>query len=298
MFFGLMLPLCMVVAGQRNNNPDSFNYDDNSYITGIVWLKKHLDDPNLVLLDARNPQEYQQGHIPKAISVAWQDFSNLKGKSSDQGWGTVLPPKDLAKALGGLGITNSSRVIVVADPKSGWGEDGRFVWMLHMAGIRKACLLDGGFTAWKTAGYPISTSFESKPAVSLTIDTFDPTFSADTQWVVSHLNSAKIIDARTQKEYDGAVLFEEARGGHIPGAVLLPFDQVFNGSGRIKSQSELEDLFERAGLSKKDHIVTYCTAGIRSAHLAVVLRMAGFVKTRNYDESFYRWAADETLEVE
>ena len=49
-------------------------------------------------------------------------------------------------------------------------------------------------------------------------------------------------------------------------------------------------MFEDAGLSKDDEIVTYCTGGIRSAYTQMVMEMCGFEHTYNYDQSFWRWA--------
>lgn len=36
------------------------------------WVLEHLDDPDVVLIDARSPAEYAAGHIPGAWSVDWQ----------------------------------------------------------------------------------------------------------------------------------------------------------------------------------------------------------------------------------
>ncbi len=66
----------------------------------------------------------------------------------------------------------------------------------------------------------------------------------------------------------------------------------------FKSSAEMQKVFEEAGLKKEDEIVTYCTSGIRSAHLSLTLRMMGYENARNYDASFYEWAGDETLELE
>ena len=48
---------------------------------------------------------------------------------------------------------------------------------------------------------------------------------------------------------------------------------------------------------KDDEIVTYCTAGIRSAHMQIVLDMLGYKDAKNYDQSFNAWAGNEDLEV-
>lgn len=43
-------------------------------------------------------------------------------------------------------------------------------------------------------------------------------------------------------------------------------------------------------------IVTYCTAGIRSAYMQLILEMCGFENSMNYDESYYRWCACQDVE--
>ena len=58
----------------------------------------------------------------------------------------------------------------------------------------------------------------------------------------------------------------------------------------------LTKMFEDAGLSKEDHIITYCTGGIRSAYMQLVMEMCGFENSENYDESFYRWCVEGDLE--
>ena len=54
--------------------------------------------------------------------------------------------------------------------------------------------------------------------------------------------------------------------------------------------------FEDAGITKDDKVVTYCTAGIRSGYMQLILEMCGFKNTQNYDESYYRWCAVEDVE--
>lgn len=80
--------------------------------------------------------------------------------------------------------------------------------------------------------------------------------------------------------------------------MLIAFETLFAPDNTVKSTSELRRMFEAAGLKPEDDIVTYCTAGIRSAHMALVLRMAGLTKARNYDASFYEWAAMKQLPLE
>ena len=79
---------------------------------------------------------------------------------------------------------------------------------------------------------------------------------------------------------------------------MIAHKTMFNKDNTIKSADELKEMFTSAGLSPEDEIVTYCTAGIRSAHMALVMQMVGFHKARNYDATFYEWAAIKELPLE
>ena len=95
---------------------------------------------------------------------------------------------------------------------------------------------------------------------------------------------------RTEEEYEGAVKYNEAKGGHLPGAIFMPYTDLFREGGTLRSQADIEQMMTDAGISKEDKIVAYCTGGIRSAYMQLVLEMAGYENTWNYDQSFWRWA--------
>jgi len=73
---------------------------------------------------------------------------------------------------------------------------------------------------------------------------------------------------------------------------------MYNQDGTIKGTDDLRKLFADAGLKAEDEIVTYCTKGIRSGDMAVIMKNLGFAKVRNYDASYYEWSGDQSLTVE
>jgi thiosulfate/3-mercaptopyruvate sulfurtransferase len=257
-----------------------------------------MKSSSLLLLDVRSEKEYAEGHIPGAINVNWQSFSNVNGKAGDKGLVVILPPQEIAKKLAAIGVDNTKNIIIYADNKSGSGEDGSFLWMLRMYKIANSKILDGGFSFWQAKGLEISKDLTSAQPSSFTLSSFDERYIVDTNWVKKHKSTVKLIDARDTLEYTGAATMGEVRMGHIPGAINLSFKSVFNSDGTIKSQSELDSMFSSLGLKKEDTIVTYCTSGVRSAHLAMVLMLSGYNNVKNYNESFGTWAADSSLTVE
>lgn len=260
------------------------------------WVKANLSQ--IIVLDARTDKEYNSGHIPGAVNAPWQYFSDMNGQPGDADWGTLLPRDQLASKIGALGISGEKTVVTYVDPP-GWGEDGRVAWTLESAGITKVMILEGGWKAWKNAGGEVSKEAASVPkAADFKIAAMDSSLNAATDWIKANRQNIKIVDARSKKEYAGATDYGEARGGHLPQAVNIPFENMFNRDGSLKSSAELTQLFTHAGLKPGDQIVTYCTKGIRSGYMALVLRMAGFENARNYDASFYTWAGDKSLTVE
>lgn len=260
------------------------------------WVKTNLKQ--IIVLDARTDKEYNAGHIPGALNTPWQYFSDMSGKPGDTNWGILLPQTQLASKIGDLGISGEKTIVTYAAPPA-WGEDGRVAWTLKSAGITKVMILEGGFKAWQKAGGEVSKEAAPAPkAVPFTITAMDSSLNATTDWIKENSQNIKIVDSRSKKEYDGATDYGEARGGHLPQAINIPFESMFNKDGSVKSSVELTKLFTDAGLKPGDQIVTYCTKGIRSGYMALVLRLVGFENARNYDASFYNWAGDKSLTVD
>jgi thiosulfate/3-mercaptopyruvate sulfurtransferase len=281
-------------TGQTNQEQPA---EQESNRADYLISQDEFDAEAAAVIDARSPDAYAAGHIPGAVNAPWQTFSNMEGAPGDPDWGTIVSPEQIADTLGELGIDASRPVVVYGDP-TGWGEDGRVAWTLRIAGISDVRMLDGGYPAWEAAGGTPSTDAAQTEAVDVSAGGGDSSLTVDTGYLNDNLGTAVIVDTRSAKEFEGATDFGEARGGHIPGAVNIPYVELFNDNGTVKSDSELRAIFEDAGMQADDEIVFYCTAGIRSAHMTLVARMLGFENARNYDASFYAWAADESLPVE
>ncbi|MDK0968980.1 sulfurtransferase [Clostridium perfringens] len=265
---------------------ESKGYNNDYFITAN-WLADNLENKNIVILDARSEKAYNKEHIPGAINVAWQSLANMKGKAGDKGWGVALNKEELSKKLEALGIDKNTEVITYAN-KDGWGEDGRLTWELKTAGINSK-MLDGGFDIWSKEGRVTTKDVPVVVSKTLNIEQINSNTTVTTENLYENMSKYTIVDARAKDEYDGATKFGEAVGGHIKGAISLPFNEVYNEDGTIKSEKELNEIFKKAGLTKEQEIVTYCTAGIRSAHLALILNMLGY-NVKNYDASYYEWA--------
>lgn len=312
----LILALSLVVSGCSSNSDntpidetdeqetveesteETVEFVDTSYIVDADWLNENLGNENILILDARGQEAYDKGHIPGAIAVTWQNFADMSGTQADNpNWGTVLKAEELSKKLSELGISADKEIVVYTTTDGGWGEDGRIVWMLKRAGFENAKMLDGGFEYWTSKGYEVSKEAVEPNPTEVNITKLSDDTNIETEELANRLGELVIIDARSKEEYEGAQNYGEARGGHIPGAINIPFTEFLNKDGTLKTAKEIKAILDSNGIDKDDEIVTYCTAGIRSAHMQIILDMMGY-NARNYDASFYVWAANQNLEVE
>ena len=158
------------------------------------------------------------------LSQTGSHYHLTEGKTSSKGWGNLLDNNPLEEKLRKLGLQLNDEIIVYADTPSGWGEDGRLAWSLINAGFTNVRIMNGGYRFWKQQGY--DTSF--KPTLfidesNLELSQRDNSLIIDTATLLESYSDLVIIDTRTPEEYDGAVKYGETRGGHLPGAINLPF---------------------------------------------------------------------------
>ncbi len=81
------------------------------------------------------------------------------------------------------------------------------------------------------------------------------------------------------------------RGGHIPGAVSIPWAQAVNeADATFKTPEELRALYEGKDIKADGDIIAYCRIGERSSLTWFVLKyLLGYPNVKNYDGSWTEW---------
>jgi thiosulfate/3-mercaptopyruvate sulfurtransferase len=211
------------------------------------------------VLDTRGVLAYLGGHIPGAVRVSWRigvDGGVLSGRLGDA--------ETAAAAFAALGVDDARPVLVVGAWDRGWGEEGRVAWDLAYLGHAEVSVLEGGMRVW-TAG---TARWPSAPAPGHFTARVDASVRAGRDQV-----GGTVVDVREPDEYAGATRYGEARGGHVEGAINLPWRDIL------------------AGAPVPDGpLVVYCTGGVRSAMVWLLLSARGHAGVRNYDGGWWEWA--------
>lgn len=242
------------------------------------------------LLDVREPAAFEADHPANALRVpieAWEAAAKAGETSFENAayW---------EHAIADLDVDGSVPAVVYDDGRM---TEAARVWFILQYFGAEALIVNGGWPAIRER-----TELLAKAPEALEVAAFQARPGAgsvglvDLSTLKAGLDGVQLLDARTADEFAGTDLRRNARGGHLPGARLLPHASLLD-DGRLKPPSALRDLLSKAGFRAGGHVVTHCDGGGRAALAAIAAVRAGYDDVRAYYLSFADWAKDESCPV-
>jgi thiosulfate/3-mercaptopyruvate sulfurtransferase len=269
-------------------------YANPQVLTDVEWVKQNLGKPGIAIIEVDYDPKlaYEQGHIPGALLIDWRKDMN-KPDVRD-----IIDAGEFEKLMSRLGISNDTHVILYGDYNN-WFATFAF-WVFEMYGHQKVQLLNGGRKKWIDSGGELTKEVPAvKPATYKV-----PKVNYENRVFLENLLKMKIadpnlvlVDVRSPAEYTGEITAppeypnEHAqRGGHIPGAVNIPWGQAIREDGTFKSAEELRQLYSSKGVVPDKRVVTYCRIGERASVTWFVLKhLLGYKDVKVYDGSWTEW---------
>lgn len=247
----------------------------------------------VIVWDTRAPDAYRKGHIPGAVNVGFVGQVLRDSQTED-----YLPLAQIESLLGGAGIDPFKEVIVYGAKADSYVYFAA-VTLRYLGGDRPR-VYHGGIDDWVEAKQPVITRDEKRAPVTFKARP-DARWALDTAAVRQKLGApgTQILDVRTPDEYAGRDL-RALRGGHIPGALNIPYEQNWKDPAapgklarrevatteglNLKSLDELRALYGKLDPNKET--IVYCQSGVRASETAEVLKGLGFKDVKVYDASW------------
>ncbi len=276
---------------------------DAQNLVSTDWLARHLDAPDLRIVDATwrlpgmggDPKAgYDEAHIPGARFFDIEEISDTSSSLPH-----MLPPMEKFVArIRAMGIGDGHRLVV-------YDQDGIFSaprvwWTFRVFGAKEVSVLDGGLKKWIAEGREV----EDLPPVMRDrhfTGRRDASLVEDVTQVAAalKLGDAEVVDARSPGRFRGEEpeVRPGLRAGHMPGAKNVHYATLLNADGTMKPVEETRAAFEAAGVDLSKPIVTSCGSGISACILALALERMGHRRWSVYDGSWAEWGAYPDLAV-
>ena len=261
-----------------------------------------------IIWDVRASNQYLEGHIPGAIN-----FGDIGTVLRDPNREDFIDLAEINAIFNKAGLDIYKEIVVYGSRGNPYSYFGLFT--IHYFGGKQAKVFHDGIDGWADAGLPIEKTSSTLGSINIQLAPQENLVVSNEQMRKLYNNqSVQVVDARTFNEFKGNDI-RAIRGGHIPGAVSIPYEQNWkdpatgsklakkevktNAGMSLKTKDELNALY--AKLDPNKETVVYCQSGVRAAETATVLQNLGYKNVKIYDSSWLGWAshlaspvADET----
>ena len=258
----------------------------------------------VVIIDTRDADTYAAGHLPGAVNMR-EIFTFLASSTAE---GLTALKSTFAEHFGAVGLSGLETAVFYEDAlNSGYGQSCRGYYLLTWLGYPKIKVLNGGFSAWKTLGLPVSTEVPTPVTALFPADLPGSDVMLTKDEVAAALNTdIKLLDVRDIDEWTGESSSPYGkdfapRKGRLPGAKWIEWYRFMKPSAQgpvFKSPLEVQAECATAGIATDDTVYLYCFKGARASNTFLALKQAGFSDVRMYFGSWNEWSRDETLPIE
>ena len=255
------------------------------------WVDQHKNDPKVRVaeVDYDPTANYELGHVPGSVLIDW------KADINDPLTRNIVTKQACESLLQRVGVNDDTTLVLYGDFNN-WFAAFAF-WVFKYYGYKDVRLINGGRKKWLEEDKPVTKDIPSHAKGNFKASEPDSSIRVFLRYVRDTLGSKILVDVRGPKEFTGEILAppeyptEHAqRGGHIPGAVNIPWAQAVNEDGTFKSADELQKLYQSKGVAADKEVISYCRIGERSSHTWFVLKyLLGYPNVKNYDGSWTEW---------
>ena len=267
----------------------------NNLVSPAV-LATQCQDPDWVILDCRydlsNPeagrQQWLQSHIPRA---AYADLErDLSAPITATSGRHPLPdPVYLASCFSNWGIGTETQVVAYDDASGAIA--ARAWWLLRWLGHEHVAVLDGGLSAWRRAGLPLTGKIYEREPRHFELQ-LQESMTVDANELAAALEQGDVVlDARIAARFLGDEEPLDKQAGHIPGTHNYPYAANLDRHGCFLSRAELRTCFDAARQDlPPERVICMCGSGVTACHNLLAMHIADLHGARLDPGSWSEWS--------
>ncbi len=255
-------------------------------LVSVKWLGEHLNDPDVLILDASLGPAYAAQHIPGAVNVDAFTYGVQE-----------IPLAEMERLYQSWGVSPGKRIVLYDQGGSMMATRIFFALYYHGFPARNLSVLDGGLFKWKEHGLPVTRDVPpaaKKGVFKITKVNEDVRVRLPEVLHASGdaVNNA-LVEALDANWHFGEMLAFN-RAGHIPNGILLPSADFYNADKTFKSADEIRKMLTYLDVRPEQQIYTYCGGGVAASVPFFALKfMLGYPRVELYTESEMGWLSDE-----
>ncbi|HEY9389405.1 MAG TPA: sulfurtransferase [Mycobacteriales bacterium] len=263
------------------------------------WAEQHLNTPGVVFVEVdEDVSAYDKGHLAGAVKLDWKaDLQDAQRRD-------FVDKEQFAELLSARGVSNDDTVVLYGG-NNNWFAAYAY-WYFKIYGHRDVRLLDGGRKRWELDSRPLTEDLPNRPRTQYVASDPDNSIRAFRDEVLAAIGTQNLVDVRSPDEFSGKLLApahvpqEQSQvAGHIPTAINVPWSKAAREDGTFRSDEELRELYQAAGLDDSKDTIAYCRIGERSSHTWFVLsELLGHQNVKNYDGSWTEYGSLVGVPVE
>ncbi|WP_144904762.1 sulfurtransferase [Halobellus captivus] len=121
---------------------------EHSPLVDYETVHDALADPETVVVDTRDPEEYDEGHLPGAVNLDWRELVDDETRG-------LKPEAERADILATVGVTPDKRVILYCNTAR---RISHTYIVLRSSGYEDVGFYEGSLTEWTERGGPVETA--------------------------------------------------------------------------------------------------------------------------------------------
>ena len=260
--------------------------DSGTKIIPAKNLAQYTGKDNVVIVDMQTPEGYAAAHVQGAVNITQEEIViNIPVKN-------MLTSKNkIQKLLSEKGIANDTTLVVYDDNKM---NAARLFWTMLMYGNENVLVVDGGLSAIREAGIPLT---DAVPAITPTEYVAS---DKDTQWLATAEDVLKqvnepdpntvLLDVRTDAEYQ--------QSGKVPSSLMWDYANLFYQDGTFKDIQTTRINFIDMKIRPENETILYCQTSMRAAPVFLRLYDAGYRNIKLYDGAYLEWSTNPNYPID